>query len=75
MAFSIIPCQTPPNVPNPVYTWKMCTLNPDTHAASSNMNLYFGYTKSLTEAYIITLILPFIISLIVLHFAARTKRN
>jgi hypothetical protein len=69
----ITPCRIAPRVPNPVYKWKMCSLNPDQISSSYSINEFFGYTSSMTEAYMITIFLAFIISYIVLHFFTRKK--
>lgn len=75
MAVTLTPCQTAAEVPNPTFSWKFCSLNPDTHIQQGIQKLYFGYTESLTEAYIITLILSFVIAFLVLHFMTRSKKD
>lgn len=74
MAATFIPCQKAPNVPDPQFEWKSCTLNPDLNADSSSQKLFYGYTESLTEAYIITLALSFILAFVVLHYATRARK-
>ena len=69
----IIPCRTAPNVPNPIYKWGMCSLNPDKFNSTRSIVEYFGYTTSMTESYILTILITFIVAIIFLHYAARGK--
>jgi len=71
MFSQIVPCQIAPNVPNPQYTWGLCTLNPD--QSSQAKTLFLGYSENLTEAYFIIIFISFILSIIVLHFVANRK--
>jgi len=71
MFINIIPCQTAPDIPNPVYTWKMCTLNPDIQIKPGIKNLFLGFSESLTETYFIVLFIIFLFSMIILHFTSR----
>mgnify|MGYP006971807342 CR=1 FL=1 len=71
----IIPCKTLANVPNAIGSWGTCSLNPDTYIGQTVQKLFFGYTKSLTEAYLLTLILSFIIAFTFLHFLAKKKKK
>jgi hypothetical protein len=66
MFASFIPCETAPVIPHPEYTWKFCSQNPDSANLLGIQKKYFGYTSSLTESYIITLILSFILALLLL---------
>ena len=69
----IIPCQIAPNVPNPIYKWSLCSLNPDKFSTIRIITEYFGYTTSLTDSYILTLLLTFIVMMIFFHYTARKK--
>jgi hypothetical protein len=71
----IIPCQVSPNIPNPLYKWTLCSLNPDKITPTGSITEYFGYTVSLTEAYILTLLLTFVVAMIFFHFTTRKKRK
>jgi hypothetical protein len=74
MFVNIIPCQTAAVVPNPVYKWTTCTLNPDLSRVGI-LRRFFGFTQNLTEAYFVLLILSFITAMIVLHFIAGGKKE
>jgi len=69
----IIPCRTAPNVPSPIYKWAMCSLNPDKFHSTRSIVEYFGYTTSLTESYILAILITFIVAMIFFHYAARKK--
>lgn len=56
----IVPCQISPNVPNPSYSWALCTLNPDKLSFFGVKELYWGITPNLSEAYLISIGLIFI---------------
>jgi hypothetical protein len=71
----IIPCRIAPAVPNPIYKWTTCTLNPDSITNLNSIKEYFGYTSSLTEAYILTLLISFIVVMAFFHFATRRRRK
>lgn len=66
----ITPCRIAPAVPNPVYRWTICTLNPDQIGTFNSIKEFFGYTSSLSQAYFITILLSFAITFLVLHFFA-----
>ena len=70
----IIPCRFAPNVPNPIYAWKVCSLNPDKIKSIGHIIEYFGYSSSLTDTYIITLLTSFLITFTILHFISKKKR-
>jgi len=74
LGLNIIPCQTAPNIPNPKYTWTLCTLNPDIHIQNQLENKYFGSTTSLTESYIIVLVSVFILAFVILSIVLRKKQ-
>jgi len=52
--FSIIPCRTAPGIPNPVYKYMLCSLSPNSIGSLGSIREYYGYTTSLTNAYILT---------------------
>ena len=56
----IVPCQISPNLPNPSYSWALCTLNPDNSSLFGIRDLYWGITPQLSEAYLLTICLIFI---------------
>jgi hypothetical protein len=70
----IIPCRVAPGIPNPVYKWTLCSLNPDSIAGLGSITEFFGYTASLRDAYILTLLLTFVVAMVVLHYTMR-RRN
>ena len=71
----IIPCQTAPEIPNPVYSWHLCDLNPDSQLVRGIQRRYFGYTSSMAEAYLIVLAMAFVISMVFLHLITKTKKQ
>ena len=71
----IIPCRIAPNVPNPIYKWTVCSLNPDKVASLNSIKEYFGYTSSLTDSYILTLLISFTIAMIFFHFFMKNKNR
>ena len=74
MIFTFIPCQTSPNVPNPNYVWKTCNLSPDLNPSSNIQIQYLGYTESLTQTYLIVLIISILIFMSILHFIPFSKK-
>ncbi|MCK4997526.1 hypothetical protein KAS08_04425 [Candidatus Pacearchaeota archaeon] len=70
----IIPCRTAPGVPNPIYSWTLCSLNPDKIHTLGTITEYLGYTTSLSETYILTILISFIISLGFFHFFMGKRR-
>ena len=73
--FPIVPCRTTPNVPNPVYKWGFCNLNPDTVQSTFSLKQYFGYTTSMTTTYFLILLITFAAAMIIFHFVARKKKD
>ena len=71
----IIPCRIAPNVPNKIYKWTTCSLNPDSINGLNSIKEYFGYTTSLTDAYILTLLISFIVVMTFLHFTTRRRKK
>jgi len=70
----IIPCRIAPNIPSPIYSWTLCSLNPDKVKTMGHIVEYLGYTASLTQTYILTLLISFAVSITILHFFARRRR-
>ena len=71
----IIPCRIAPGIPNSIYKWTTCTLNPDSIRGLNSIKEYFGYTTSLTDSYILTLLISFIVVMAFLHFTTRRRKN
>ena len=71
----IIPCRTAPSVPPYIYKWGLCSLNPDKTPSLNSITEYLGYTTSLQETYLLTLIIAFGISIIFFHFTTKRKRK
>lgn len=71
----IIPCRTAPGVPNPIYKWTPCSLNPDNVKSLGSIKEYFGYTTSLTESYILVLLIAFVVAMVFFHYTAKRKRK
>jgi len=71
----IIPCRVAPGVHPPIYKWSLCSLNPDKFNITGSMREYFGYTTSLTDTYVLTLLLTFAVAMVFLHYAARKKKK
>jgi hypothetical protein len=57
----VVPCQIAPNVPNPVYSWGFCSLNPDRVSPFGVQNIYWGISSQLTDTYIISLVIIFLV--------------
>ena len=74
MIIPIIPCRIAPNIPNPIYKWTLCSLNPDNVSALGSITEYLGYTTSLRDAFFLTIIIAFIAAMVFFHYTAR-KRN
>ena len=58
---NIVPCQIGPNVPNPVYSWGLCSLNPDQLSPFGVQNIYWGISPQLTNAYLISIAVVFLV--------------
>jgi len=71
----IIPCQIAPGVPNPIYKWTLCSLDPEKISSFGLITKYFGYTTSLKDAYILTLFIIFVVVMLFLHYTTRTKKS
>lgn len=71
----IIPCRIAPNVPNPIYSWTLCSLNPDKIKLLGSITEYLGYTTSLKDTYILVVGISFLIAFIFAHFFLRRKSH
>jgi hypothetical protein len=69
----IIPCRTAPNIPNKIYKWTLCPLNPDKVSSLGSITEYLGYTSSLKDTYMLTIIIAFILAMIFFHYITRRK--
>ena len=71
----IIPCRIAPGIPNPIYKWALCSLNPDKVSSLGSITEYFGYTTSLTDAYLLTLLITFAVVMVLLHYVTKKKNK
>lgn len=71
----IVPCRTAPGIPNPTYKWTFCSLNPDQINSFKSIKEYFGYTTSLSESYILILLITFIVAMVFFHYTTKKKRK
>ncbi|MEI7718621.1 MAG: hypothetical protein WCI72_02045 [archaeon] len=71
----VVPCQISPNIPNPSYSWALCTLNPDKSSLFGVREVYWGITSQLSETYLITLGLIFICLFLFLAPFTHKKSN
>jgi len=69
----IVPCQISPNVPNPIYSWGMCSLNPDIVSPFGVQSIYWGVSSQLADTYIISLSIVFILVFGIVTIFSRTK--
>jgi len=74
IALPIIPCRIGPSVPNPIYKWKLCSLNPDQVPKLNSIQEYFGYTTSIMDSYFIVLLIVFVVSMLFFHFTTKNKK-
>jgi hypothetical protein len=72
---TLIPCQISPSVPNPNFSWQLCTFNPDLKPSSQFFVQYFGATTSLMDSYLILILGVFCLSFIILMLLNRKKRR
>lgn len=75
LGLNIIPCQTAPEVPNKIYSWGICTLNPDTYTQTGISRLYWGYSNRLTEAYFVTMVISFMLAFVCLTLFTRRRKD
>lgn len=75
MMIPIIPCQTSPNIPSSAYQWTLCSLNPDKVSSLGSITKYFGYTSSLQDTHILTLIIIFIVVMAFFHYTTRKEQK
>ena len=71
----IVPCRIAPGVHPPIYKWRLCSLNPDKFNVTGSIREYFGYTTSLTETYVLTLLITFAVVMLFLHFTTKKKKK
>jgi hypothetical protein len=71
----IVPCRIAPGIPSPTYKWALCSLNPDKVAGLGSITEFFGYTASLRDAYILTVLLAFVVVMVILHYTTRRKNK
>ena len=71
----IVPCRIAPGVPNPIYKWTTCSLNPDSINGLSSIKEYFGYTTSLTYSYVLILFISFIAVMVFFHFTTKKRKK
>ncbi|MCK4650490.1 hypothetical protein KAT36_04645 [Candidatus Pacearchaeota archaeon] len=72
----IIPCRIAPGIPNPIYKWTLCSLNPDKISSIGSITKYFGYTTSLRDTYLLTLFIIFAVVMLFLYYTTiRRKKN
>ncbi len=71
----IIPCKTSPNIPNQIHKWTLCSLNPDKISSLGSLTQYFGYTYSLRDTYILTIIISFIIAMLFFYYNTRVRNK
>jgi hypothetical protein len=71
----IIPCRKSPALYPPIYKWSLCSLNPDKISGLNSITEYFGYTTTLLDTYIFTLIISFMLAMVFFHFTTRGKKN
>lgn len=70
----IIPCRIAPAIPTPIYKWTLCSLNPDKINTLGYIKEYLGYTTSLTDAYLLTLLITFVVAMIFFHYTTKKKK-
>jgi len=71
----IIPCRIAPGVPNPIYKWTLCSLNPGDINASRHIREYFGYTTSSIDSYILVLLITFLMAMIFFYYVTRKNKK
>lgn len=71
----IIPCRTAPNVPNKIYKWSLCSLNPDQVSSLGSITEYLGYTSSLRDTYLLTILIVFIATIVFFHYATGKNKG
>jgi hypothetical protein len=71
----IIPCRKTAALYPPAYKWTLCSLNPDKVSGLNSITEYFGYTTTLTDSYILVLIISFVLAMAFFHFTTRRKKK
>jgi len=71
----IVPCRKSASVFPPIYKWSLCSLNPDKVSGLNSVTEYFGYTTTLTDSFILVLIISFVVAMVFFHFIAPRKKK
>ena len=71
----IVPCRKSAAVIPPLYKWSLCSLNPDQVSGLNSITEYFGYTTTLTDSYILTILISFVLAMAFFHFTTRRKKR
>jgi len=71
----IIPCRKSASIIPPIYKWTLCSLNPDKISGLNSVTEYFGYTTTLLDTYILTIIISFVVAMAFFHFTTRRKKK
>ena len=71
----LIPCRKSAALYPPIYKWTLCSLNPDKISSLNSVTEYFGYTTTLLDTYILTLIISFAVAMIFFHLTTRKKKK
>jgi hypothetical protein len=72
---NIVPCQIGPNVPNPVYSWGFCNLNPDQISPFGVQSIYWGISPQLTNAYLISIVAIFLVIFGIIMILPRSSHH
>ena len=70
----IIPCKTLSKIPTRPLDWSICTLNPDAYLAVPGVTKFFGYTTSISDAFLILVVGVFVVVFLTLKFINFEKR-
>jgi len=71
----IIPCRKSASIIPSIYKWTLCSLNPDKISSLNSVTEYFGYTTTLLDTYILTIIISFVLAMAFFHFTTRRKKQ
>ncbi|MBU2576929.1 MAG: hypothetical protein KKF50_04370 [Nanoarchaeota archaeon] len=71
----IVPCRKSAALYPPIYKWTLCSLNPDKVSSLNSVTEYFGYTTTLTDSFLLTIIISFVLAMVFFHFTARRKKR
>lgn len=70
-----IPCKLAPKVPNPTYSWSLCSLDPENYFLSNSFIKFFGMISSIRMTYLILIILSFSICFILNYLISHKLRR